>query len=195
MFTGIVEERGRVKGCSPPVLTLHARITLDEGRVGDSIAVNGACLTITSLQGDCFSVGVSPETLRRTNLGGLKPGDFVNLERALAYGGRLGGHLVQGHVDGTGRVVSIKPEGESFLYSFEIPTSLGRYIVEKGFVAVDGVSLTVVERWPSGFSVTVIPYTHEQTTLGLHKPGSLVNLEIDILAKYVERMLEGQRKA
>ena len=135
-------------------------------RLGDSIAVNGACLTVVLLTDDTFAVNLSPETNRRTNLGCLQMSDPVNLERSLTYGGRIGGHLVQGHVDGTGMVRSITPENDTFLFSFEVSPSLMRYIVEKGFIAVDGISLTIVERHPTEFIVSVIPYTYSYTVLG-----------------------------
>jgi riboflavin synthase len=188
VFTGIVEELGRVVSWAAPVMTLEGKLTLDGAKLGDSIAVNGVCLTITSMDGTYFTVDVSPETERRTNMHRLEPGSPVNLERSLAYGGRMGGHLVEGHVDGVGEILSVKPERESFIYTFKTPRSLSRYIVEKGFVAVDGISLTVIQERPSQFSVAVIPFTREHTTLGQYGPGDLVNLEVDILAKYVERL-------
>ena len=189
MFTGIVEEVGRLRRRDEGGLTIEARVTLEGSRVGDSIAVNGACLTITALQDGAFTVDVSPETRRRTNLGLLRPGDPVDLERPLAYGGRLGGHLVQGHVDGTGAVASIAPEGDGYVFTFDTSPSLVRYLVQKGFVAVDGISLTVVEAASTGFTVAVIPYTYQHTVLGSRGPGDLVNIEVDVLAKYVERLL------
>jgi riboflavin synthase len=188
MFTGIVEEMGKVVDIKPPVMTLQGKVTREGAKLGDSIAVNGVCLTVTSLRGNRFTVDVSPETERRSNLGRLAKGSAVNLERPLAYGGRMGGHLVEGHVDGVGELISAVPERESFVYTFKTPRALSRYIVEKGFVAVDGISLTVIAERPSQFSVAVIPFTHEHTTLGAYGPGDLVNLEVDILAKYVERL-------
>lgn len=188
MFTGIVEEMGKVVDIKPPVMTLQGKVTLEGAKLGDSIAVNGVCLTVTSLRGNRFTVNVSPETERRSNLGRLARGRAVNLERPLAYGGRMGGHLVEGHVDGVGELISVVPERESFVYTFKTPRVLSRYVVEKGFVAVDGISLTVIAERPSQFSVAVIPFTHEHTTLGAYRPGDLVNLEVDILAKYVERL-------
>ena len=194
MFTGIVEEMGHVVDQRDATLVIEAKVALEGARLGDSIAVNGACLTVTFLGDNTFTVDVSPETNRRTNLGLLRPGDPVNLERPLAYGGRIGGHLVQGHIDGTGTVRSITPEGDTFLFAFEMPPSLMRYIVEKGFVAVDGISLTVVERHPTVFTISVIPYTCSHTVLGSRKPGDSVNIEIDILAKYVEQLVGDQRR-
>ncbi|MCS7206670.1 MAG: riboflavin synthase [Dehalococcoidia bacterium] len=191
MFTGIVEEVGRVIRRDGPLLEVDASLVLEGLRVGDSIAVNGACLTITRLLARGFAVDLSPETLRRTNLGLLQPGDPVNLERPLPYGGRVGGHLVQGHVDATGQVLAITPEGNSHLFTFSAPKPLMRYIVEKGFIAVDGISLTVVEVLEEAFRVAIIPYTFHHTVLGQRQVGDVVNLEVDILAKYVERLLEG----
>jgi riboflavin synthase len=192
VFTGIVEEIGRVRRWQGSSVTIEAGVTLEGSRVGDSIAVNGVCLTITALDGDAFSVHVSPETLHRTNLGRLGPGDPVDLERPLAYGGRVGGHLVQGHVDGTATLAAITRRGEGRLVAFAPPPRLLRYLVEKGFVAVDGVSLTVVERTPTAFTVAVIPYTWQHTVLGCRAPGDLVNIEVDILAKYVEQLVRGE---
>lgn len=192
MFTGIVEEVGRVLSRRGGRLTIGADWVLRSTRVGDSIAVNGACLTVVSKAPGRFSVEVTPETLRRTNLGDLRAGDPVDLERPLRYGGRAGGHLVQGHVDATGRVLSITPEGNSHIFRFEAPSHLMRYMVEKGFIAVDGISLTVVACGGKAFTVVVVPYTYENTVLGHRKPGERVNLEVDPLAKYVERLVKAQ---
>ena len=191
MFSGIVEEMGRVKARKGSTLFFEANKALEGVKVGDSISVNGACLTVTSIKGKVFSVDITPETVRRTNLGALSEGDMVDLERAMVYGGPVGGHLVQGHVDATGRVRSITPEGDSLVFRFEARPKIMKYVVEKGFIAVDGISLTVVERDTSSFSVSVIPYTRHNTVLGLRKPGERVNIEVDILAKYVERLLKG----
>ncbi len=192
MFTGIVEEVGTVKAVSPTSLTVAAVKVLEGTELGDSIAVNGVCLTATLLSADWFAVEVMPETLRRTNIGSLKAGDRVNLERPLAVGGRFGGHFVQGHVDGTGTVASTRREGDAILLSFEAPPEIMKYIVEKGFIAVDGVSLTVVEYSPTTFSVSLVGYTQDNTTLGGAKPADVVNLEVDIIAKYAERLGEGK---
>lgn len=189
MFTGIVEEVGTVKARSPSGLRLAAREVLQGTKVGDSIAVNGACLTVTAMDEASFSVDVVPETWRRTGLGDLRPGDPVNLERSLAAGGRMGGHFVQGHVDGTGRISAITPDGDAIMVRFSAPAEVARYIVQKGFIAVDGVSLTVVASYPDGFSVTLIPVTRANTNFRARKVGDAVNLEVDILAKYVERFL------
>jgi riboflavin synthase len=191
MFTGIVEEVGKVRAARPGQLTVAAQKVLEDTKLGDSIAVNGVCLTVTEVSPDSFSVDVMPETLRRTSLGALRPGDGVNLERPLAVGGRFGGHFVQGHVDGVGRVLSVTPEKEALLLKFEATQEIMRYIVEKGFIAVDGVSLTVVEYNSTSFTVSLVTFTLENTTLGGRRPGDMVNLEVDIIAKYVERLREG----
>jgi riboflavin synthase len=190
VFTGIVEELGRVISPQPRRLTIAAGETLKGMGLGSSIAVNGACLTITNLSTDSFSVEVVPETLKRTNLGPLRAGDRVNLERPLALGGQLGGHLVQGHVDATGRVASIIPDGEAMIFRIEAPAEVIRYIVEKGFIAVDGISLTVVTKDTSSFEISIIDYTLRHTTLGSRRVGDPVNLEVDIIAKYVEQFVQ-----
>ena len=191
MFTGIVEEIGRVQSVSSGGLVIRVSRELADLRVSDSISVNGACLTVTSRDEDSFSVDVVPETLRRTNLGALRAGDPVDLERSLAVDGRFGGHVVQGHVDATGAIESVAREGEALLLRFRAPPSIMRYVVEKGFIAVDGVSLTVVDCDDRSFSVTVIPFTRDNTILGSKAAGDAVNLEADIMAKYVERLLPG----
>ena len=188
MFTGIVEELARVDSLEPGSLVIAARDVLQGMEVGGSIAVNGACLTATGINAGSFTIDVMPETLKRTNLGLLRAGDRVNLERPLALGGRLGGHLVQGHVDDTGRVASVIREGEATLFGFEAPPEVMRYMVDKGFIAIDGVSLTVVTRDNTFFEVSVVDYTRQHTTLGSRRVGDVVNLEIDIIAKYVERL-------
>ena len=191
MFTGIVEEIGRVQSVSSGGLVIRVSRELADLRVSDSISVDGACLTVTSRDEDSFSVDVVPETLRRTNLGALRAGDPVDLERSLAVDGRFGGHVVQGHVDATGAIESVAQEGEALLLRFRAPPSIMRYVVEKGFIAVDGVSLTVVDCDDRSFSVTVIPFTRDNTILGSKAAGDAVNLEADIMAKYVERLLPG----
>ncbi len=189
MFTGIVVEKGVVLAASEESLTIESWTALEGAANGDSIAVNGACLTVTALAEGRFSVDVTPETLRRTNLGDLGVGSSVNLEPALAYGGKVGGHLVQGHVDAVGVVEAITPEGNSRLITVSAPIEVMRYVVEKGFVAVDGISLTVAALDEARFTIAVIPYTDEHTTLGDRNLGGRVNLEADILAKYTERLL------
>ncbi len=193
MFTGIVEEVGAVARVEPTGLTVAGHKVTSDLKVSDSICVNGACLTVTKLDGDTFSVDVVPETLRRTNLGALKAGDPVNLERPLAIGDRLGGHIVQGHVDGLATIDSIDDDGEALMVRFRAPVSIMRYIVEKGFVAVDGTSLTVVNCALGRFSITIIPYTRDNTVFHSRRVGDTVNIETDILAKYVERLSSAPR--
>jgi riboflavin synthase len=189
VFTGIVEEVGVVAKISGNAMTVRASKVLEDVKLGDSIAVNGACLTAVDFSRSEFSVDLSPETMRRTSLGQFSVGGPVNLERALLASDRMGGHIVQGHVDGTGRVMSIKADGDSIIFRIRVPKRLNRYIVEKGFVAVDGISLTVVKRGASSFTLAVIPYTLENTNLSAVSVGDRVNLEADILAKYVESLL------
>jgi len=193
VFTGIVEEVGRIDGTARrggiACLRVGARIVVADLKVGHSIAVGGACLTATAVDGAGFEVELSHETLRRTSLGGLVAGDAVNLERALAPTTRLGGHFVQGHVDATGEVVTLTPEGASTMARFRAPAGVMRYVVPKGFVAIDGVSLTVVDVDEDTFRVAYIPHTLACTTAGRYTPGTRVNLEADILGKYVERLL------
>ena len=194
MFTGIVEEVGEVVRKSDTGLAVRAAFADGDGpAVSDSVSVNGACLTVTEVVGGAFWFDTVPETLRRTNLGALYAGAPVNLERPMRADGRFGGHVVQGHVDATGAVLSITPEGESRLFKFEAPPSVMRYVVEKGFIAVDGTSLTVVSCSHRAFSVAIVPYTWENTVLGSRKVGDAVNLEADIMAKYVERLASGPR--
>lgn len=193
MFTGIVEEVGRVVLSQPGRMVIGAKLVLERMEVGDSIAVNGVCLTMTNLTHDSFTVGVSPETLRRSNLGRLTSGDKVNLERPLALGGRLGGHLVEGHVDGTAKVAAIRQDGKALLITFEAPRELMRYIVEKGFVAVSGMSLTVTTRDEASFQVSIVEYTREHTIVKDLKVDDVVNIEVDIIAKYVEQLVRPQR--
>ena len=193
MFTGIVEEVGAVGAFDGERLQINARLVTEDLSLGDSVSVNGACLTAVALHPGAFSVELSPETLRRTNLGSLEQEHPVNLERALAATARLGGHIVQGHVDGRGRVTSSRPEGESTIIRIRTPRGLMRYIVDKGFVAVDGISLTVVKKFSSSFTVSVIPYTLENTNMKRRRTGDMVNLEVDILAKYVESLLSSQK--
>ena len=194
MFTGIVEEMGTVVAVHPTDqglrLVIEARRSAAELGLGDSICTQGVCLTCVERNGDRFGVDVSAETLRRTTLGRLSPGDRVNLELPLRLNDRLGGHLVTGHVDGVGRLLSIVEEGESRLYTFEAPDEGARYLVQKGSIAVDGVSLTVAGLRRSEFDVALIPHTLRVTTLGSLRPGEPVNLEADLIGKYVARLLE-----
>ena len=193
MFTGITEEIGKVAQAKPTSLVIAARRLLQGMELGDSLAVNGACLTVASFDSSSFAVNVMPETLERTNLGALRTGDEVNLERAVALGGKLGGHLVQGHVDDVGKVSSVGQEGGAIIMGFTAPLTVMRYIVVKGFVAIDGVSLTVVTKDVGSFQVSIVDYTSKNTTLGGRHIGDLVNLEVDIIAKYVTELGETRR--
>jgi riboflavin synthase len=183
-------ERGRAGAH----LTIETPRALARLALGESIAVNGACLTVTAMQGRRFRVDVSPETLRRTTLGTLAKDGRVNLERALRVGDRLGGHVVLGHVDGVGRLEKIDPDGDWLLYRFRAPRELGAYLVEKGSIAVDGVSLTIFACRAGRFTVALIPHTLARTTLGALRPGSGVNLEADVLLKHIAAMLASRRR-
>ena len=188
MFTGIIEETGTVITALSGKLVVGACDILPGVKLGDSIAVNGACLTVTGFGTKSFSVDIMPETTQRSNIGTLRAGDKVNLERAMALGGRLNGHLVQGHIDATGRVVSLNWEGPALLVRCEAPPEVMRYVVEKGFIAVDGISLTVTARDVNSFQVSMVDFTRKHTILGERKVGDKVNLEVDIIAKYVEQL-------
>ena len=188
MFTGIVESLGRVESFEDGRLEVRAGVVAHDAALGDSISVNGVCLTVAGRDGDVLGFDLAEETLRRTSLGGLEPGSPVNLERPVTLATRLGGHVVQGHVDGVGRVRSIRPAGGGREVTIEVPGGLARYLVEKGSVAVDGVSLTVAALEDGAFSVSLIPHTLAVTTLGERTEGDPVNLEVDVLAKYVERL-------
>ena len=193
MFTGIVEELGHVvslaHGPDSAVVKIRGPLVTADAAPGASIAVNGICLTVVELDADSFCVDVMAETLRRTCLGELTPGSPVNLERALAVGDRLGGHLVQGHVDGTGTILARQPGDRWEVVTISLPGELARYVVEKGSITVDGVSLTIAGLDDVSFQVSLIPTTLALTTLGTKQVGDLVNLEVDVLAKYVERLL------
>ena len=188
MFTGIVEEIGKVEGTRRGKLSVGAEIVMAGTKLGDSIAVNGVCLTVTALGSDSFTVDIMPETLRLTNIGKLHYGAPVNLERAVPADGRFGGHFVQGHVDGTGKVMSLLPEDGAIIARISALVELMPYIVSKGFIAVDGVSLTVTDYDDVSFSVSLVSYSKEHTILGIMKPGDVVNLEVDIIAKYIEKL-------
>ena len=192
MFTGIVEEVGQVASRHDYRLALNAEKVLPDVKIGDSISVNGACLTVVEFDDAGFAVDLAPETLRRTSLGDAGPGAAVNLERALSASDRMGGHIVQGHVDATGTVTGLTPEADCYIMEIEAPDSLLPYIVEKGFIAVDGISLTVVQRTGRRFTISVIPFTMQNTNLHEKAVGDRVNLEADILAKYVESLLESR---
>lgn len=193
MFTGIIEETGKIEsvanGNKSAIITIIADKVLKGTKIGDSIAVNGVCLTVTSISGNKFTADVMAETIRRSSLGTLKHGSKVNLERAMAADGRFGGHIVSGHIDGTGVIRSLEREDNAVWVEIETPDKLLKYIVEKGSIAIDGISLTVAKLTDDSFSVSVIPHTGEETTLLAKKPGDIVNLENDIVGKYVERLM------
>lgn len=193
MFTGIIEEIGTVRrierGAAGARLTIAAKTVLEGTKLGDSIATNGVCLTVVAMTADSFSADVMAESLRRSSLGALQSGSPVNLERAMPLNGRFGGHIVSGHIDGTGTIASQKREDNAVWLTVHTSTSLLRYIVEKGSIAIDGVSLTVAAVNQTGFSVSIIPHTGAQTILLDKKPGETVNLECDVIGKYVEKLL------
>jgi riboflavin synthase len=191
MFTGIVRERGRVVSVDRNGAGVHLRIAAAEtarGAPGDSISVSGCCLTVTAIDGEALEFDAVPETLARTTLGSLEPGAEVNLEPALRAGEPLGGHFVQGHVDGRARVFGLEPEGEGARLRLQLPADLQRYCVEKGSIAVDGVSLTIAALHDDGVEIALVPFTLERTTLGALGAGDEVNVEVDLLAKYAERL-------
>lgn len=192
MFTGIVEETGKVLSINRDsgTLAIKAEKVLCGTKVGDSIAVNGVCLTVTSLGSGTFTADVMPETLNRSSLGALKAGSsVVNLERAMELGGRFGGHIVSGHIDGTGRVSKLRDDGNAVWYTIEAGSSILKYVIEKGSITIDGISLTVAAVSHDSFSVSVIPHTRQVTALSQRKVGDIVNLENDCIGKYVERLL------
>lgn len=201
MFTGLVEKVGKIRGIEAVGDARHLQIGIDDktylsdAQIGESIAVSGTCLTVTSLGEDYFVAEAIEETLRRTTIGQLKLGDAVNIERALKANARLGGHIVQGHVDGVGTIAGVREEGEGWWITFEPPLEMMKHIVEKGSICIDGISLTVANVAYSRFSVAVIPHTREVTTAGSWTEGKSVNLEVDVIAKYVERLLVWQASA
>ena len=196
MFTGIVEELGTVRsvrrGAHSSVLSISAKEVLSDLKAGDSVAVNGVCLTATTVDSGGFTADVMHETLNRSSLGALTAGSHVNLERAMAANGRLGGHIVSGHIDGTGTITALKQDDNALWYTVSAPPALLRYIVEKGSVAIDGVSLTVAAVGESWFSISAIPHTVAVTLLGEKGVGDVVNLENDVIGKYVEKLLRPQ---
>lgn len=193
MFTGIVEEAGIVKGIAKGAksakLTILAKEILTDTKIGDSIASNGVCLTVTSISGSVFTADVMNETLKRSSLGALQIGSIVNLERAMPANGRFGGHIVSGHIDGTGTISNIQKDDIAIWYTIKAPHNMMRYIIEKGSIAIDGISLTVAKVTKDSFAVSIIPHTLEKTTLAQKKVGSVVNLENDIVGKYIERFM------
>ena len=194
MFTGIIEQLGTVssikRGAKSAVLEVYCPEILDGTHVGDSIATNGVCLTVTSIKNGCFTADVMHETLDRSSLGDLKPGSKVNLERAMALGDRFGGHIVSGHIDGTGVIRRIEPDDNAVWYTIEASRNIMRYVIEKGSIAIDGISLTVAAVASDAFKVSVIPHTRSATNLGSKRIGDRVNLENDIIGKYVEALMK-----
>lgn len=194
MFTGIIEEQGKIKsisrGANSAVLTIAAAKVLEDVHLGDSIAVNGVCLTCTSFTKTEFTADVMHETLDRSSLGQLRIGSSVNLERAMKADGRFGGHIVAGHIDGTGRISDIRRDDNAIWYTVMAPPEIMRYIIEKGSIAIDGISLTVADVGRDRFKVSIIPHTAAETTLSQRRPGDVVNLENDLIGKYVEKLLQ-----
>ncbi|MBQ1334485.1 MAG: riboflavin synthase [Clostridia bacterium] len=193
MFTGIIEETGRIaaikRGARSSVLTIAGDVIFGDVALGDSVAVNGVCLTVTSFKDKMFTADVMSETLSRSSLGSLKVGSPVNLERAMSAGGRFGGHIVSGHIDGTGTIKETRADDNAVWYTIKAGPDIMRYIVEKGSIAIDGISLTVARVSYDDFAVSVIPHTAKVTALGIKRAGDVVNLECDIIGKYVERLL------
>ena len=194
LFTGIIEEVGIIEYIRTGQIQVRAQKVLEDAQIGDSIATNGVCLTITAFTANGFTADVMAETLRRSNLGNLNLGSAVNLERAMRADGRFGGHMVSGHIDGTGQVIDKKDEGNAVWFTIQAEESLMRYIVEKGSIAIDGISLTVATVTDSSFQVSIIPHTQGETTLLFKKIGDMVNLETDMVPKYIERLLYFQKK-
>ncbi|WP_321491643.1 riboflavin synthase [uncultured Desulfobacter sp.] len=199
MFTGIIESLGTIRRIETQgegrILTIACDLDLSGTGIGDSIAVNGACLTAVSLGKGQFKVDMAPETVSRTTFGALGPGARVNIERALKLSDRIDGHLVSGHIDGTGAVSKIETRSNAIIYDIQVPENLADEMIEKGSVAIDGISLTINQCWKNGFSVSIIPHTAKITTIGFKKVGDRVNIETDILGKYVKKFLSGQRKS
>lgn len=198
MFTGIVEEMGTIagiqKGAKSAVLTIQAQKVFSDIHIGDSIALNGVCLTVTSFSKDTYTADVMNETLQRSSLGGLTIGSKVNLERAMPADGRFGGHIVSGHIDGTGTIKKVEKDDNAIWYTIAAPENLMKYIVEKGSIAIDGISLTVAKRSDADFAISMIPHTAKETVLSRKKPGDIVNLENDIVGKYIEQLMQYNKK-
>lgn len=207
MFTGIIEETGKIvsvqKGQKSSRLSIEGKLIFDDLKLGDSVAVNGVCLTVSSLSKTIFVADVMSETIARSSLGALKQGSLVNLERAMAANGRFGGHIVSGHIDGTGTVAGIKKDDNAVWITIDTSDKISRYIIDKGSIAIDGISLTVARESKNQFAVSIIPHTGKETTLLQKKPGDTVNLENDLIGKYVERFvglgsssdIEGSKKS
>lgn len=198
MFTGIVEEMGTIagiqKGAKSAVLTIQAEKVFSDIHIGDSIALNGVCLTVISFNGNTYTADVMNETLRRSSLGSLTIGSKVNLERAMAANGRFGGHIVSGHIDGTGTITKVEKDDNAIWYTIAAEENLMKYIVEKGSIAIDGISLTVAKRSDMDFAISMIPHTAKETVLSQKKPGDIVNLENDIVGKYIEQLMHYEKK-
>ena len=192
MFTGIIEELAKIRVITRDKVTLECKTVLDDIKLGDSIAVNGVCLTVTDIFSDGYSADISPETQKVTTLGHVAAGDYVNLERALPANGRLGGHIVSGHIDGIGKLLSCKKLGDFYEITVELPENISKYTVCKGSVAVNGISLTIAETQANVIKLAIIPHTFENTNLKFLKSGDYVNIETDILAKYVEKFLSAK---
>lgn len=197
MFTGIIAAVGKVESVAPRGGDLRLKVDtgqldLADVKLGDSISTNGVCLTVVEIRGPQLSFDVSRESLDRTSLGQAKPGSRVNLEKAMAVGDRLGGHIVSGHVDGLGKVAVLEPSARSVKFRFEVPDNLERYIAEKGSICIDGTSLTVNQVGPGWFEVNIIPHTMQETIISDYQVGTVVNLEVDLIARYLERLLPGQ---
>lgn len=197
MFTGIIEEIGIIqsikKNNKSSVLSIQGKKIFEDIHIGDSISVNGVCLTVTTFSNKTFTADVMNETLSRSSLGSLKNGSYVNLERAMSSSGRFGGHIVSGHIDGTGRIIKIKRDDNAIWYTIIVEDSLIRYIVEKGSVAIDGISLTIANVNESSFSVSIIPHTSQETTLSHRLVGDIVNIENDVIGKYVEKLINFEK--
>ena len=197
MFTGIIEEIGQVKnvvrGVSSSVVTISADVIFSDLKLGDSVAVNGVCLTVSTLANKAFTADVMHETLRHSSLGSLKSGTSVNLERAMAANGRFGGHIVSGHIDGVGSIAQVTRDDNAVIYRIEAGSDIVRYVVRKGSIAIDGISLTVTAVDDCSFSVSIIPHTLGETILGTRDVSDVVNLEVDVMAKYVEKLLNVER--
>ncbi|WP_343345649.1 riboflavin synthase [Terrisporobacter petrolearius] len=193
MFTGIIEEIGIIKNVKKDskssILTIQSKKIFEDINIGDSISVNGVCLTVTTLSNETFTADVMSETLSRSSLDGLKNGSYVNLERAMSASGRFGGHIVSGHIDGIGKIIKIKRDGNAIWYTVTVEDSLTKYIVEKGSIAIDGISLTVVKVNENSFSVSIIPHTSQETILSHRLVGDIVNIENDVIGKYVEKLI------
>lgn len=198
MFTGIVEEMGTIagiqRGAKSAVLTIQAEKVFEDIHIGDSIALNGVCLTVTSFGRGTYTADVMNETLQRSSLGNLSIGSRVNLERAMPADGRFGGHIVSGHIDGTGTIVKVEKDDNAIWYTIAAPEELMKYIVEKGSIAIDGISLTVAKRSDTDFAISMIPHTAKETVLSQKKPGDTVNLENDIVGKYIEQLMRYDKK-